>query len=181
MQELEKRIGLLRLLLADLAGKQDQLAGMEVQYRTQLNRIVDFVVYREGDVANALSLMSEVQGKLDEVTQTLAHLAMISQKASTELEVLVLTKRVADARSQLSKLQERQQELSTRLSRMSGEQSVVPEAEALELSSESARLDEIRAIHEEIDREISRLNELITDASEKAARTVQSEGRAKKS
>jgi chromosome segregation ATPase len=155
---------------------------MEAQYRSQLNRIVDFVVYREGDVANALSLMSEVQGKLDEVTQTIDHLAMISRKATAELEVLVLTKRVADARSQLAKLQDRQQELSARLSRMSGagEQPSELAAEADKSSSDSARLDEIRAIHEEIDREISRLNDLITDASEKAAKTVQKEGREKK-
>ena len=36
---------------------------MEEQYRAQLARIVDFVVYREGDVANALSLMAEVQSR----------------------------------------------------------------------------------------------------------------------
>src|SRR3954447_15098636 len=115
MQELEKRIGLLRLLLADITGKREQLREMDAQYRTQLRHIIDFVVYREGDVGNALSLMSDIQAKLDEVTQTAAHLELISSKAQSELEVLVLTKRVSEARSQLVSLQERQQELSARL------------------------------------------------------------------
>lgn len=169
MQELEKRIGLLRLLLADITGKYAQLAEMEKQYRTQLTRIVDFVVYREGDVANALSLMGEVQSKLDEVLQTTAHLELISQKASKELEVLLLTKRVADARSQLVTLQERQQELANRLAHFAG--GTVARTE----SEDAAEIEDIRAIHDEVEREIARLNDLITEASERAARTVQSQ------
>src|SRR5436190_9080620 len=101
MQELEKRIGHLRILLADVAGKQTQLSEMESQYRAQLSRVVEFVVTREGNVGNALSLMSEVQAKLDEVVQTSAHLGVIANRANAELEVLLLTKRVAEARSQL--------------------------------------------------------------------------------
>src|SRR6476469_6411883 len=77
MQELEKRLGLLRLLLADVQIKQAQVSDMELQYKAQLSRIVDFVVHREGDVANALSLMAEVQGKLDEVAQTAGHLKLV--------------------------------------------------------------------------------------------------------
>src|SRR4051794_16176278 len=148
---------------------------MEGQYRTQLDRIVEFVVYREGDVANALSLMSEVQGKLDEVTLTGVHLTRIEQKATAELEVLVLTKRVAEARSQLAKLQERQQEMSARLSRMTG----VPEPQPVDATQEPSQLEEIHAIHNEIESEIARLNDLITQASERAARTVQAEAHAK--
>ncbi len=162
-------------MLADVTGKREQLATMETQYRTQLSRIVEFVVYREGDVANALSLMTEVQGKLDEVTQTLAHLAMIAEKASSELEVLLLTKRVSEARSQLTRLQERQQELSTRLSQMSG----APEPAVEQAGEAPSQLDDIRAIYDEIEREISRLNDLITDASERAGKTVQPEGQGK--
>jgi chromosome segregation ATPase len=169
MQELEKRIGLLRLLLADIEGKSTQLREMESQYRSQLSRIMDFVVFREGDLANALSLMSEVQTKLDEVVQTATHLSMVGKKAGHELEILVLTKRVADARSQLASLQDRQQELAGRLAAMGG---AVPEAAPVQ-QEQAGDLDDIRAIHEEVEREIVRLNDLITEASELAARTVQ--------
>jgi chromosome segregation ATPase len=168
MAELEKRIGLLRLLLADIQGKQEQLSDMERQYRAQLSRIVDFVVYREGDVGNALSLMSEVQTKLDEVSQTLKHLAMVEGRASTELEVLMLTMRVAEARSQLAKLEERQQELSAKLSPLSGsEPERVPKA-----SGELTPPEDLKTVYDEVESEIARLHSLITDVSERAARTI---------
>ncbi len=169
MQELEKRIALLRLLLADIQGKQVQLSVMESQYKSQLTRIVEFAVYREGDVANALFLMAEVQGKLDEVLHSISHLKMIDDKATTELEVLLLTKRVSEARSQLAGLQARRQELSGKLSNL-------PEQDNPLTPAESSQTVDIRLITEEVDniaQEITRLNNLIIDASERAARTIQ--------
>jgi chromosome segregation ATPase len=176
MQEIEKRIALLRLLLADVEGKRAQLAEMTRQYEAQLTRIVEFVVYREGDLGNALSLMAEVQGKLDEVTRTANHLDMIASKASLELEMLVLTKRVAEARSQLVELEERQRELSARLSKLSGDGSGAGSEEVSPRGLEANQVEDIRSIHaevEEVAREISRLNNIITEASERAARTIQ--------
>jgi chromosome segregation ATPase len=169
MQELDKRLGLLRLLLADIQGKQSQLAEMGGQYQAQLSRIVDFVVYREGDVANALSLMSEVQSKLDEVVQTAAHLSLIESRATTELDVLKLTKQVTDARSQLADLEQRQRDLSSRLEALSG-----PMAD---MEGDADRpLEDIRNVQTEVSDvqgEIARLNDLITEASERAARMIQ--------
>jgi chromosome segregation ATPase len=180
MQEIEKRIALLRLLLADVEGKRAQLSEMERQYEAQLARIVEFVVYREGDLGNALSLMAEVQSKRDEVVRTSNHLSMIASKANLELEMLVLTKRVAEARSQLVELEERQKELSARLSRISGDEAGAgAEIEAGEIAArglEASQVEDIRSIYEEVEavaREISRLNNLITEASERAARTIQ--------
>lgn len=172
MQELGKRIGMLRLLLADIQAKQEQLKVIEGQYRAQLAKIVDFVVYRDGDVANALSLMSEVQGKLDEVMQTKGHLGQIADKANLELEVLVLTKRVSEARSQLAELETRQKELSVRLAFMSE-----GDLEAGDVHDLQPRQREhIRTINDEVTEvssEIERLNQLITEASERAALTIQ--------
>ncbi|HET6312689.1 MAG TPA: hypothetical protein VFH60_02550 [Chloroflexia bacterium] len=171
MQELGKRIGMLRLLLADIQSKQTQLEEMEGQYRAQLARIVDFVVYRDGDVSNALSLMSEVQSKLNEVTQTEDHLAQIAEKANLELEVLVLTKRVAEARSQLAELEARQKELSSRLAYMSEGEPAMGEDQDLQ----PRQRDHIRSINDEVmevSSEIERLNQLITEASERAALTI---------
>lgn len=176
MQELGKRIGLLRLLLADIQSKQAQIDEMEGQYRAQLARIVDFVVYRDGDVANALSLMSEVQGKLDEVLQTKGHLAQITEKTNLDLEVLVVTKRVSEARSQLAELEQRQQELSSRLAYLSEDRPDEPDHPNLDTGQ---RLH-IRSISDEVTEvatEIERLNRLITEASERAARTIQASAR----
>jgi predicted nucleic acid-binding Zn-ribbon protein len=172
MQELDKRIGLLRLLIADMEAKQAQLMQMGNQYRTQLSHIIEFVVYREGDVGNALSLMAEVQGKLDEVLQTSGHLDMILSKARLELEVLVLTKGVAEARSQLVSLEERQRELSSRMQHVSSPDMEDPVASRLQ----AFQMDDLRSLNEEVAavaREISRLNSLITEASDRAARTIQ--------
>lgn len=172
MQELEKRIGLLRLMLADIVAKKAQLSEMEKQYRAQLSRIVEFVVYREGDVANALSLMSEVDGKLGEVLSTEAHLQMIESRASTELDVLVLTKRISDARSQLAHLEERQKELGSRLMNYTGSEPDNAPTEPVE----PEQIPDIGALNEEVAQvteEIARLNQLITDASARAARSVQ--------
>lgn len=168
MQELDKRLGLLRLLLADIRGKQGQLAEIDGQYRAQLSRIVDFVVYREGDVANALSLMSDVQSKLDEVSRTGTHLAMIEQRAVAELDVLTLTKTVAEAKSQIAELEKRRRELSDALTALSGEMSGSdverPVADVVAVQSEVSSVQV----------EIARLNDLISDASEQAARMIQS-------
>jgi chromosome segregation ATPase len=171
MQELEKRIGLLRLLLADIQGKQSQLHEMENQYREQLSRIVDFVVYREGDVSNALSLMGEVQSKLDEVVATVGHLKMIQERGSMELDALVLTKRVAEARSQLSELETRQKELMEKLRKLPA-----GEPQSIQSAGIGEQLDDITKIQAEVagvSSEIARLHGLIAEASERAARTVQ--------
>ena len=175
MQELDKRIGLLRLLLADLHAKQAQLSEMEQQYHAQLNRIVEFVVYREGDAASALSLMAEVQTKLDEVLVTSSHMKMIVAKAQVELDVLALTKSVAEARSQLADLEQRQRELSERL------QPLGPAQDGREPKADPASVDEIRRLRDEVaavSDEIIRLNSLINEASEQAARTIQAPNRA---
>jgi CHASE3 domain sensor protein len=177
MQELEKRIGLLRILLADMRNKQTKLSEMENQYRSQLASVVEFVVYREGDIGNALSLMAEVQAKLNEVLSSSSHLEMIAVRANTELEVLLLTKRVAEARSQLAELEERQQTLTARLTQqLSGPE---PAGESLSASENEHQVEDIRAIYDEIEREIARLHKLITEASERAARTIQPRTRVK--
>ncbi|MDQ6694987.1 MAG: hypothetical protein M3014_11315 [Chloroflexota bacterium] len=172
MQELEVRIGLLRLLLADIQGKQAQLLDMEKQYRVQLTRVVEFVVYREGNLDNALNLMAEVQGKLDEVLKTSTHLSMVAGKAVIELEVLNLTKRVAEARSQLGELEQRRRTLSEKLESVVG-----GEGTEERYTLEPVQVDTIRSINDEVEivvEEIQRLNTLITEASERAAQTVQS-------
>jgi hypothetical protein len=169
VQELDKRIGLLRLLLADLHAKQARLAEMDHQYRAQLSKIVEFVVYREGDASSALSLMSEVQAKLDEVVMTAGHMQQIVEKAQVELDVLSLTKSVAEARSQLAELENRQRELSERLL------PIGQAGEGREQTADPAAGDEIRRIRDEVEAvsgEISRLTNLINDASEQAARTI---------
>jgi hypothetical protein len=105
---------------------------------------------------------------------------LVRARAATELEALLLTRRVAEAQAQLAELETRQQDLNEQLARLRPAQAVAagdaPPAEGAgadatppEISEEEAAL---HALNEEVQRDIARLHRLILDASERAARTI---------
>jgi hypothetical protein len=179
MQELDKRIGLLRLLLADVDAREQQRAELSKQYRLQLQHIVEVTVVQTGDPGAALAAMHEVEERLAEVERTGRHLGLMRARAATELEALLLTRRVAEAQAQLAELEARQQDVNAQLARLRPAQAVAagdapPPAEGSaaappEMSEEEAAL---HALNEEVQRDIARLHRLILDASERAARTI---------
>jgi hypothetical protein len=180
MQELDKRIGLLRLLLADVDAREQQRSALSKQYRLQLQHIVEVTVVQTGDLGAALAAMQEVEERLAEVERTGRHLGLVRARAATELEALLLTRRVAEAQAQLAELETRQQDLNEQLARLRPAQAVAagdaPPAEGAgadatppEISEEEAAL---HALNEEVQRDIARLHRLILDASERAARTI---------
>ena len=179
MQELDKRIGLLRLLLADVEAREQQRAELSKQYRLQLQHIVEVTVVQTGDLGAALAAMHEVEERLAEVERTGRHLGLMRARAATELEALLLTRRVAEAQAQLAELEARQQDVNAQLARLRPAQAVAagdapPPAEGSaaappEMSEEEAAL---HALNEEVQRDIARLHRLILDASERAARTI---------
>lgn len=180
MQELDKRIGLLRLLLADVDAREQQRAELSKQYRLQLQHIVEVTVVQTGDLGAALAAMHEVEERLAEVERTGRHLGLVRARAATELEALLLTRRVAEAQAQLAELEARQQDVNAQLARLRPAQAVAAgaadtaasaaaEAPAAEMSEEEAAL---HALNEEVQRDIARLHRLILDASERAARTI---------
>jgi peptidoglycan hydrolase CwlO-like protein len=82
---------------------------------------------------------------------------------------LKLTKQVTDARSQLAHLEQRQRDLSTRLEALSGQMAGI-EGEA------ERPIEDIQVVQSEVadvQEEMARLNELIGEASERAARMIQ--------
>src|SRR5258708_32337011 len=64
MHELDRRVGLLRLLLADLTARREQTEEGKVQLRAQIARLVDFTVRRNGMVSNALAAMADIEERL---------------------------------------------------------------------------------------------------------------------
>ena len=64
MREMDRRVGILRLLLADIADRERQAEEARKQLHGQLQRIVDFTVQYNGGVSNALAGMAEVEGSL---------------------------------------------------------------------------------------------------------------------
>jgi chromosome segregation ATPase len=173
MQEIDKRIGLLRLLLADVDGRIQQQQEISGQYRVQIARIVDAVVRQAGDVGQALTAMAEVEERLAQIESTGRHLVQVRQRAARELEALLLTKRVAEAQAQLEELEGRRQELATQLAALSGNEPVAPATQAPD-TPDLAEAAALRVLNEQVSSEIDRLHRLISEASQRAARSISS-------
>ena len=146
MQKIDVTITKLRLLLADILAKEQQLAAMRQQFRDQLRKAVDYSVYGDGSIDGSLGLMSEVQQRLATVEGTLRDLGLVRARAERELESLQLTKRIEAAKTELN-----------------------------DLLAEQARLEEdgaLEAAEQELGSQIRRLRQQINEASEQAARTL---------
>ncbi len=149
MPEMERRIALLRLLLADITDRERQARATQEQLRGQLTRIVDFTVRQNAGVSHALSAMEEVEERLAQQETRLRHLALLRARSQGELQALVVTRGVADARARLTELEQRRAQL------VAADQ---PEGPAAELA--------------QIDAEIAELQALIQQASDQAARSL---------
>src|SRR5690349_13326697 len=173
MNEIDKRIGLLRLLLADIDGRMAQKDESISQYRTQLTRIVEATVAHAGDVGQALTAMAEVEERLAGAEVGRRHLTQLRQRAARELEALLLTRRVAEAQAQLAELEGQRQELVQQLAALDPAPTAPATGEA-PVSADSAEAAALRALNEHVSSEIAKLQRLISEASQRAARSVSS-------
>jgi chromosome segregation ATPase len=145
VQTLDVMIARLRLMLADIAAKEAQLEGLRHQYREQRDKVVGYCLYSESRLESSLSLMNDIAERLRQTEQSIEHLGMIRRKAQAELESLLLTRRVDQAKAELANLQRR-----------------VAESEQAAESTPA-----------EIQEEIRRLQALINEASDLAARSIE--------
>jgi hypothetical protein len=152
MQEMDRRVGMLRLLLADIGDRERRAGDALRQLRSQRARIVDFTVQFNGGVANALTALREVEEQITLQDMMVQHLALLRQRARSELDALLVTRGVADAHARLAALEQRRDELAA-----------APPAEA-----ETAPQAELAAI----ETEIAELRAAINSASEAAARAL---------
>ena len=104
MVQLRQATASLRLVLADLMGKEDQLETMIRQFRTQLDRLPRQAIYGRTTLDLALSAMAEIQERLDHAKLTRQHLLAIVQKATDELRALELTQQIEEAKCALEEL-----------------------------------------------------------------------------
>jgi len=137
MQEMDRRVGLLRLLLADISDRERRAGEALRQLRGQRTRIVDFTVQFNGGVANALGALREVEEQISLQEMTVRHLGLLRQRARSELDALLVTRSVADARARLAELERRRDELMA--VRPAGD---APEGE---LAAIEAEITELRA------------------------------------
>ncbi|HZU07782.1 MAG TPA: hypothetical protein VFB73_17590 [Chloroflexota bacterium] len=163
MQKLDVMIARLRFLLADVAAKETQLTNLRRQLRDQLDRVVTYSLYGDADLERSLSLMTEIQERLDRAESDASHLRRIRERAERELESLLLTKGVEEAKAQLAALHQRKAEIERALAEVAA-----PGAAEIDLATAAS----LRQADQELELEIRRLQQDINEASERAARSL---------
>jgi hypothetical protein len=145
LRKLDLTIARLRLLLADVTAREGAIEDQRRTCREQRDKLITFSLYGDSTLDSVLSMLSDVDERLAEVEATARSLASIRKRAENELESLQLTKGVEEAKVLLNELQARQAE---------------PVGSPGALSPA------------EIQAEIARLQSLINEASERAAKSL---------
>ena len=104
ISQLEQAMANLRLSLAEIRAKEDQLDAQINQFQTQLRRLPRQVVYGQTSLELSLTAMGEIEERLDDAVANRRRLLAIKDTATQELEALQLLKRVDEARSKLAGL-----------------------------------------------------------------------------
>ena len=107
MVQIRQATARLRLLLAEISGREEQLDSMIRQFRTQLNRLSRQAIYGSTTLDLSLSAMAEIEERLNHAQVTRQHLLAIKQKAADELSALELTRQVEEAKEVLKDLKVR--------------------------------------------------------------------------
>jgi hypothetical protein len=168
MQKLEVMIARLRLLLADTAAKERQFATLRRQLGDQLQRLVTYSLYGDAEVDRSLALMADVEQRLAQTDMHTRHLQLIRERAEAELETLLLTKGVEEAKTRLATLHEQKVQVERALLDVAA-----PGNGTVDLASAA----KLHATESALDEEIRRLQHDINEASERAARSIEAQPR----
>ena len=173
MKQLDNRISMLRLRLAEVKAREEQLAALHRQFGAQMNRIVDFAVYERSDLDAALSMIDDVETRQRQTDRMMHHLEAIKGRIQEELNALILTRDVESAKVALAEMEERSQQLEAEIQEAEGEDSkgIPGPGHSEGKQTRRSRLEGQRA---EAEAEVRRLRQVISDASEEAARAVAS-------
>ena len=104
VSQLEQAMATLRLSLAEMRNKEDQMDALISQFQTQLRRLPRQVVYGQTSLESSLTAMGEIEERLEDAVANRRRLLAIKETATQELEALQLLKRVDEARSKLADL-----------------------------------------------------------------------------
>ena len=103
--QLEKSLAVLRMGLAEIEHKEQQLNAQIGQFRAQLLRVPRQVIYGAAGLEAALAAMGEIEERLADAEAVRRRLRLIKNAAAQELESLLVLKRVDEARANLSAMQ----------------------------------------------------------------------------
>ena len=104
ISQLEQAMATLRLGIAEMRNKEEQLDALVNQFQTQLRRLPRQAVYGQTSLDSSLAAMGEIEERLEDALANRRRLLEIQKTATMELEALELLKRVDEARSQLAEL-----------------------------------------------------------------------------
>jgi len=104
ISQLEQAMATLRLSLAEMRNKEDQMDALVNQSQTQLRRLPRQAVYGQMSLEMSLTAMGEIEERLDDAVANRRRLLAIKDTAAQELEALQLLKRVDEARFKLAEL-----------------------------------------------------------------------------
>ena len=104
MSQLQNTMATLRMSLAEIQNKEQQLDSMINQFRTQLRRLPRQVIYGQTSLDVSLSSMGEIEERLADAEATRRRLEAIKKAATEELAALNSVKEVDEARRSLADL-----------------------------------------------------------------------------
>ena len=107
ISQLQQQMATLRLSLAEIRNKEQQLDTLINQFRTQLRRLPRQVIYGKAGLDMSLSAMGEIEERLADVEANQRRLQLVKKTALEELATLELIQKVDEARRSLSDLKRR--------------------------------------------------------------------------
>lgn len=107
MVQLRQATARLRLMLADIVAREEELDTTIAQFQTQIDRLAKQASYGSTTIDIVLSAMAEIEERLNDSKATRGHLLIVKRKASEELNALELTRQVEEAKEALSVLKAR--------------------------------------------------------------------------
>jgi hypothetical protein len=146
LKKIDITIARLRLLLADVTARESALEGQRRTFGEQYHKLITFSMYGDSSLDSVLAMMADVQERVSAIEATSRSLAAIRKRAEIELESLQLTKGIEETKVLLHALQARQ-------------------AQPLD-AGDALSPAELQA-------EITRLQALINEASERAAQNIE--------
>lgn len=174
MKELDRRIATLRLRLAEVSSRQEQLRILRRQFRTQLERLTDFAVLERGDLDSAISMADDVDQRLAQTERSLRYLDSVRTRGQEELDALLLTRSIEAAKAELTELESRLDQVTGELRSASAR---VP-ASGQDLGTAGTPATEsLLGEQAKLEAEVTRLRRVISNASEQAARAVSERAR----
>ena len=111
VSQLQQAMAALRLSLANIRHREEQLDAQIAQFRTQLRRLPRQAIYGRAPLELALSAMGEIEERLQDAEQTRRRLLAIKKAAQDELTALESVQQVDEARQTLAQLRRETRQL----------------------------------------------------------------------